>query len=94
MYNIKIIEKIENAIQEDINSILNKWEPILNEKIKNQIKFTDKLISGMGVISIENNKDKEIAEEFSRYLSSFEYTNKFETSMVIKNINFKYKTNV
>ncbi len=89
MYNTSKIKKIKEQIQTEIDAIIRKYEPVMNEAIKAQIPKTNKLYYGMGSTHCENRNGEYVGENFVQEIHTLPFKDSFETGMDIYNVNVK-----
>lgn len=87
MYNTSKIKKIKEQIQAEIDAVIEKYEPIMNEAIKAQIPKTNSLYYGMGSTSCENKNGESVGEKFVEEIHILPYKDSFRTGMNIYNVN-------
>lgn len=86
MYDVRPLEKIDEKIQEEINEVLEKYKPLLQEKISKQLRPTDTLLVGMGSAVIINAKGEYIADKFSSHVLGYAWKDNFNSGLILDNI--------
>jgi len=87
MYNTSKIDKIKEQIQSEIDAVLAKFEPIMNDAIAKQIPKTNHLVSGMGTTFCCNKIGTEVGVKFTDHINILQYSDCFNTGINIKDVN-------
>lgn len=85
-YNIKPLEKIKSQCQSEIDAILEKYAPIFEKAILNQMMKGQTMTIGMGTAFIENKKGECIAEEFSKWVAGIAYCDFLDTGIQLNDL--------
>lgn len=98
MYDVKKLEAWRDKVQKEIDELLSKHEPELNQIIRSEIKPRDKLTSRMGSVSLMDSKGRSYrfdidtppgCQDFINELTRMQYRDYFSTGVSFKDIRFK-----
>ncbi|BAV39277.1 hypothetical protein BPT24_151 [Tenacibaculum phage pT24] len=89
MYNSSKVKRLINEAQSEIDAIIDKYEPLINDAIKKQIPKDHKFYCCMGASFCENKNGEIVGENFTRVINNLQYEDSFKTGMNIKNVNVK-----
>lgn len=89
-YSLTEIKQLEGEIQQAINKVIDKYEPLINAAIEKQIDPRHKFYAAMGTAAVEDENGDNIhfgpAYDFCKHVLLLQYRDKFDTAMDIKEV--------
>lgn len=90
MYSVSKIKRLRAQAQAEIDEVIKKYEPLINDAIKAQIPKGHKLYSGIGSVFCRNKNNEEVGCAFSELISVFIHPASFNTVMNINDVGTKW----
>ena len=86
MYNLQKIKRIKAEADAEVQKVLDKYNPLINEAIRAQVPKSMNLYCRMGSTFLENQKKENIENDFSDYIHDLQYGRDGVADLSVKEI--------